>query len=226
MLRLSLIIALSGGLLSACVSTAKMAQPANVTAVAVHNVTGASPLAWHKPLAFGRWHTVDTTDYGRVDGGIGLGKAVLGGTFHARALVTNDNITAKCSGWLLNIGRNDLTFDPTIGNMPLMSCSFSGAAIGEFSIKENHKNQLIGQFSTASGNYLVKSEHQIQGSAWPSATPLGFTVYRHETPLWSVDKLNAGTVTEWLSLPAEQQNLLATLSLVLLVTDFENLQWD
>ena len=93
-------------------------------------------------------------------------------------------------------------------------------------IKENHKNQLIGQISTASGNYTVKSEHQIQGSAWPSATPLGFTVYRQETPLWSVDKLNAGTVTEWLSLPAEQQNLLAALSLVLLVTDFENLQWD
>jgi len=225
-LKLSFLVFVTSCLLSACVSTAKMAVPVETAALAEHKVSGANPLAWHKPLAFGRWHTIDTSDYGRVDGGIGLGKAVLGGTFHARALVTSDNITAKCSGWLLNIGRKGLTFDPTIGNMPMMSCSFSGTAHGEFTIKENHKNQLVGQFSTASANYTVKSEHQFQGSAWPSVTPLGFTIYRQDTPMWSIDKVNAGSVTEWQSLPAEQQNLLAALSLVLLVTDFENLQWD
>lgn len=218
--------AVSGYLLSACVSTAKMAAPENATALAQHGVTGANPLAWQKPVAFGRWHTLDTTDYGRVDGGIGVGKAVLGGTFHARALVTNDNITAKCAGWLLNIGRKGLTFDPAIGNIPLLSCSFSGTFDSSFSLKENYANHLIGEFKTAYGNYTVKSEHRFQGSSLPSATPLGFTIYRQNLPLWSVDKLNSGLVTEWQNLPVEQQNLLAALSMVLLVTDFENLRWD
>lgn len=225
-MRLSILTTTAVVLLSACVSTAKMAVPKKATALAEYKVSGANPLAWRKPVGFGRWHTIDTTDYGRVDDGVALGNTVLGGTFHARALLTNDNINAKCSGWLLNVSRKTLQFDPTIGNMPLLPCTFSGTSSAEFVLKENHLNQLIGELKTAKGIYTVKSEHHFQGSGLPSATPVGFTIFRQDIPLWSVEKINAGNVTEWQSLPTEQQNLLAALSMVLLVTDFENLQWD
>lgn len=225
-MKLSFLVALTSCLLSACISTAKMALPFNMSALTEHTVNGANPFAWQKPLAFGRWRTIDTADYGRVDGGVNVGKLVLGGTYHARSLTTNDNINAECSGWLLNIGRKELKLDPSIGNMPLMSCIFSGTANGSFIVKENYANELVGELKTASVNYTIKSEHRYQGSSLLSSSPLGFTIYRHDTPLWSINKVSTGSVLEWQLLPAEQQNLLAALSLILLVTDFESLQWD
>lgn len=221
-----MLIVLASCLLSACVSTAKMATPANASLLVEHKVIGANPLSWQKPLAFGRWHTIDTTDYGRVDGGIPIGKAVLGGTFHARALTTNDNIHSKCSGWLLNISRKSLAVDPTLGNMPLLTCTFSGPGNRTFTLKETYSNKLDGKFSTELGNFSVKSVHEFQGSPWPSAAPVGFHIYQQDTIVWSIDKLNAGAVMEWQALPDEQKNLLAALTMVLLVTDFENLLWE
>jgi hypothetical protein len=213
-------------LLAGCVSTAKMSGPAEQLAIAKYPVQGANPFAWKKPMLFGRWHTQDMTDYGRVDGGLKFAKLDITGTYHARRLTTNTGTTAVCSGVLFGVGRNATEIDPTLGRLPVLSCSFTGKHQAEFSLRQNHVNQLSGELVLGEARYQVESVHQIDGAMFSSAVPVGFLIKQNQTVLWSVEKLNAGQVLVWQNIAAAEQDLLATMSFVLLATDFDNVLWD
>ncbi len=213
-------------LLNACVSTAKMALPTPAVAVAEHQVQGANPFAWDKPLQFGTWSTGQLSDKGRLDAGVKIGKFGLGGTYHAKSLTTNTGITASCDGWLLHVSKGSLALDPSLGNMPLLSCVFSGQHQGELSLRQDKLNRLSGQLVSAGAVYEITSEHQLEGGLFSSAVPVGFHLKKQQQLLWSVEKVNAGRVLVWQQSPVVEQDLLAAVSFVLLATDFDNLQWD
>lgn len=216
----------SAVLLSACVSTARMALPASAGAVAQHQVQGANPFAWDKPLQFGTWSTGQLSDKGRLDAGVNIGQLGFGGTYHAKSLTTNTGTTATCDGWLLRVSKGSLSLDPSFGNMPLLSCVFSGQHQGELSLRQDKLNRLSGQLVTANAVYDITSEHQLEGSLFRSAVPVGFHLKKQQQLWWSIEKINAGRVLVWQQSPVAEQDLLAAVSLVLLATDFDNLQWD
>lgn len=217
---------MSAVFLSACVSTARMALPESAGALAQHQVQGANPFAWDKPLQFGTWSTDQLSDKGRFDAGVHIGKVGLGGTYHAKSLTTNSGITATCDGWLLRVSKSSLSLDPSFGNLPLLSCVFSGQHQGELSLRQDKLNRLSGQLVSAGAVYEITSEHQLEGGLFSSAVPVGFHLKKQQQLLWSVEKVNAGRVLVWQQSPVVEQDLLAAVSFVLLATDFDNLQWD
>ncbi|MEO3865889.1 hypothetical protein [Rheinheimera fenheensis] len=217
---------LSSYALSGCVSTAKMYVPANKAMYQLHDVSGINPLSWNKPISFGQWRTVETSDSGRLDSSINIGSGRLKGSYHSRTLTTNDYISASCSGLIVGLSYKDVELDPSLGNLPLLRCIFSGTSEAVFELKQNKLNSITGELVNGLTSYRIESEHLYQDASIPSAIPLGFTIHDQNNALWTIDKVNLGTVIEWTNLPAKEKNLFAALSMVLLVTDFESLLWE
>lgn len=212
--------------LTACVSTAKMAVPDAAVPAAEYAVIGANPFAWDKPLQFGRWHTVVLKDKGRLDAGLNLGKLGLGGTYHGKTLTTNTGAEARCRGLLIEVSKNTLSADPSFGQLPVLSCTLTGAQNGELTLRQDHLNRLHGQLVSGSMVYDINSVHQLQGGLLSSAVPLGFHLKKQQQLWWSVEKINEGRVMQWQQGSAAEQDLLATASLILLATDFDHLLWE
>ncbi len=213
-------------MLAGCVSTAKMSGPANQIALAHYTVQGANPYAWNQPLVFGRWQTEKMSDYGRVDGGLAFKNFDIGASYNARRLTTNTGTTAFCSGLLVGIGRRNTQLDPTLGRLPVLSCTLTGAHQATLSLRQDQLNRLSGELISGTARYQVVSEHQIDGALFSSAVPVGFHIKQNQTVLWSVEKINAGQVQVWQQTAETEQDLLAAISFVLLATDFDNLLWD
>ncbi|WP_296294348.1 hypothetical protein [Rheinheimera sp.] len=212
--------------LTACVSTAKMALPESAAPAVEYTVRGANPFAWDKPLQFGRWHTTQLKDKGRLDAGLSFGKLGIGGTYHGKTISTNTGSAARCSGLLLSASKDTLAVDPAFGNLPVLSCTFSGTQQGELSLRQDHLNRLQGQLVSGNQVYDISSVHQLAGGLFSSAVPVGFHVKKQQQLYWSVEKINEGRVLLWQQGDAAEQDLLATASLVLLATNFDNLLWE
>lgn len=212
--------------LTACVSTAKMALPESASTAVEYTVTGANPFAWDKQLQFGRWHTTHLKDKGRLDAGLNFGKIAVGGTYHGKTLHTNTGTEARCSGLLLSASKGTLAVDPAFGNLPVLSCTLAGTLQGELSLRQDHLNHLQGQLVSGNAVYDISSVHQLDGGLFSSAVPLGFHLKKQQQLLWSVEKINAGRVLLWQQGNTAEQDLLATASLVLLATNFDNLLWE
>lgn len=212
--------------LTACVSTAKMALPESAAKPVEYRVSGANPFAWDKPLQFGRWHTTHLNDKGRLDAGLNFGKIGIGGTYHGKTITTNTGAEARCSGLLISASKGTLAVDPAFGNMPVLSCTLVGSQQGELSLRQDHLNRLQGQLISGSTVYDISSVHQLEGGLFSSAVPIGFHLKKQQQLYWSVEKINAGRVLLWQQGDAAEQDLMATASLVLLATDFDNLLWE
>ncbi|MDF2178668.1 hypothetical protein P2G88_10445 [Aliiglaciecola sp. CAU 1673] len=206
-------------LLSGCQSTATMAVESTIS-LQEFKVQGANPYRWDAPLSFGQWQT-QHTDSGTISAALPLWQVELRGHYQKRTLQLVNGTGGECRGMGVELSYRGWSLDPTLGNLPILQCRYSGPTPFQFSLEADMWGRLNGSFSIEGVTYQIRSEHSYAGSPFTSPYPLGFHIIAQGNTVWSIETMNTGRILVLQNLPVSHQNALAAVSFALLLTDFE-----
>jgi hypothetical protein len=221
-----LILFLAAFILTGCQTSQMVVPPALATAAEPMEVTGANPRFWNRPIAFGPWATAQVREGSvwQISSDLLPARARFSSRPYRLELQGPDGLVqVECMTRQFRLARDGWSFDPTLGNLPILSCGFHRLEDGqEWSMSVRQQAiDLQGTAQSGTGiEWTIRSLHRLDGVSIRNAEPVGYEILEGDRTLAAVETVNRGRVWIDSTLPPATREQLASIASALLLFDF------
>jgi hypothetical protein len=212
---------------SACATARMQVDPGLAAGAEAMVVTGNNPRVWNRPLAFGPYHTVQVSEGGEWSWAIPLIIADIASSRQSYRVSVSDGERSSdiaCTRRRTSVDRDGLSID--VSRVPHLQCAIraDGDSTAWVLRLRERGTRFDGALESGgtSRDFRVVSAHRLEGGAFDSGDPVGFTVERDGRTVSAVETINRGRVWVDPSLAVSERMLAASVATALLLFDTGN----